>query len=323
MTRIILLTTAVSLLSACTASKDVTIRPIATTLAAGAHSADFRVAEANGQLRLGNVALALEGFRRALREDPASTTALVGMAGCYDLMGRRDLARLNYEKALALQPRDQAILAAFATSLGNAGATGQAAQLRREQAALNAGKPQVGQSLAESVMALDRVSASVLSAGGKPVWAPAAPPPERLIASRSGARLERTGVGEMMLVTSKAAHWAPLPILAATRVVTRAGARPLPAGPTPLRITILNAGSTEGAAARTRTRLRQLGWSTIAIANAARALDQSELSYPAALAKEGRRVARQLPVPVQVRQTETLDRIVLRLGRDVPASKRI
>ncbi|WP_426265763.1 LytR C-terminal domain-containing protein [Sphingomonas sp. LHG3443-2] len=319
MTRIILLTTAVSLLSACAANRDLTIRPIATTLAAGAHSADFRVAEANGQLRLGNVALALEGFRRALREDPASTAALVGMAGCYDLMGRRDLARLNYEKALALQPRDQAILAAFATSLGKAGAAGQAAQLRREQAALSTGKPQVGQSLAESVMALDRAGASVLSAEGKPVWAPAASPPERMMASRSGARLERTGVGEMMLVTSKAAHWTPLPILAATR----AGARPLAAAPTPLRITILNAGSAEGAAARTRTRLRQLGWSTIAIANAARALDQSELLYPAALAEEGRRLARQLPVPVQVRQTETLDRIVLRLGRDVPASKRI
>jgi hypothetical protein len=84
----------------------------------------------------------------------------------------------------------------------------------------------------------------------------------------------------------------------------------------PLRVTILNAGSAEGQAARTRSRLQQLGWKTIAIANAGRKLERTEMLYPASLEKDGRRLARQLQVPVHARRSDSVDRIVLRLGRD-------
>ena len=46
------------------------------------------VAEARGHLVLNNVALALEGFRKAQRDEPESTDALLGIATCYDRMGR-------------------------------------------------------------------------------------------------------------------------------------------------------------------------------------------------------------------------------------------
>ena len=40
------------------------------------------LAEATGQLALGNVGLALEGFRKALREQPNNAEAYAGIAKC-------------------------------------------------------------------------------------------------------------------------------------------------------------------------------------------------------------------------------------------------
>ena len=51
------------------------------------------LADAAAQLALGNVGLALEGFRKALREQPDSADAYAGIANCYEAMGRFDLAR--------------------------------------------------------------------------------------------------------------------------------------------------------------------------------------------------------------------------------------
>jgi hypothetical protein len=108
------------------------VRSIPTPLAQGAKPVPFRVAEARGQLALGNVALALEAFRKALREDPNSTDALAGIANCYDLMGRYDLSRRNYEAALALAPANVELLGAFAQSLQLQGEIVEAARVRDE-----------------------------------------------------------------------------------------------------------------------------------------------------------------------------------------------
>ena len=125
---------------ACTAclgeTGKVEVRSIAGGLKAGQQPVPFRIAEARGHLVLGNVALALEGFRKALRDDPASIDALTGIAFCYDEMGRYDLSRRNYEMALALAPRDPALLASFAESLDRQGRTAEATSVRREIAAL-------------------------------------------------------------------------------------------------------------------------------------------------------------------------------------------
>lgn len=91
-----------------------------------------RIAEARGQLGLGNVALALTSFRIAAREDPNSIDALAGIADCYDRMGRFDLSRRYYESALALAPADTQLLAAFAASLQLQGKSAEALSVREE-----------------------------------------------------------------------------------------------------------------------------------------------------------------------------------------------
>ncbi len=112
------------------------VRSSSNGLKQGREPVPFRIAEARGHLALGNVALALEGFRKAAREDPASVEALAGIAACYDRMGRFDLSRRHHEMALALAPADAGLLAAFAGSLDAQGLAAQAASVRREIAAV-------------------------------------------------------------------------------------------------------------------------------------------------------------------------------------------
>lgn len=108
------------------------IRSSPTPLAAGRQAVPFRIAEARGQFALGNVALALESFRLALREDPNSIDAMMGVAACYDRMARFDLSRRHYEAALAIAPGDPKLLTAFAGSLDLQGQTAEAASVRAE-----------------------------------------------------------------------------------------------------------------------------------------------------------------------------------------------
>ncbi|NJC06627.1 hypothetical protein GGQ97_002420 [Sphingomonas kaistensis] len=316
MKRFLAIASAMLALAGCSSGGTLTIRPSGNALAQGAHSALFRVNEARAHLALGNVALASEGFRRALRDDPGSVDALTGLAGCYDRMGRFDLSRLHYERALALRPRDGAILVAFAASLDRSGAREEAGRVRAELASQSRAPGLVATDLAELVAALDLDRSSALTEGGVLSWlAPAKQQLAALVQERkTGPRLERADLGEVILLTGRSPHWQPLPApkLARSAEVKRLAA--VGAGTT--RITILNAGTTEGLAARTRLKLRQLGWTGIAIANAAQALDRTELVYPAAMEREGKRLARQLRVSAQARQSDKVDRIVLRLGQD-------
>lgn len=308
-------------LAGCAATPSLTIRPASTGIAQGSHPASFRVAEAQAHLALGNVALAAEGFRKALRDDPTSVPALTGLASCYDRMGRFDLSRVHYERALAQRPSDAGILTAFAASLDRAGASQEAARLRKEAVARTASPGPGSLALAALVQALDEAKSAVLTVKGQVFRTAPVLAPDAVVAHaprRSGPRLERADLGEVRLVTARAPQWQPLARMAAAPARPKAiGAQPSPV----VRITILNAGTEEGVAARTRTRLQQLGWKTIAIANAGRQLDRSELHYPVSLQAQGKRLARQLPVRVRAVPSETVDRIVLRLGRDAGPPK--
>ncbi|MEO5972746.1 MAG: LytR C-terminal domain-containing protein [Sphingomicrobium sp.] len=108
------------------------IRSTPTPLSATVKPVPARIAEGYGNLRLGNVALALESFRKALREQPASSDAMAGLAACYDRMARFDLSRRYYESALALAPADTRLLNAFAASLESQGDAAGAAAVRAE-----------------------------------------------------------------------------------------------------------------------------------------------------------------------------------------------
>ena len=109
------------------------IRAIADPGAAARNATD-RIGHARGQLALGNVGLAIEGFRTALREQPDSVEAYAGLAACYEAMGRYDVARTNYEAALALAPDNAALLNSFAIMLDHQGLRQQAAAVRAEVA---------------------------------------------------------------------------------------------------------------------------------------------------------------------------------------------
>ncbi len=90
------------------------------------------LANARSMLALGNAGLALEGFRTLRITQPTNPDVYAGIAECYVAMGRYDLARTNYETALAYTPHDPALLAALARSLDNQGETERAAAVREE-----------------------------------------------------------------------------------------------------------------------------------------------------------------------------------------------
>jgi len=128
--------TAMLMLAAASCGQDgkLEIRPTPSPFASGAHAVSYRVAEAQAQFALGNVALALEGYRKALREDPASIDALSGLAACYDVMGRFDLSRRYHESALALAPAAAPLYTNLAASLDRQGNRAEAAAVRSEMA---------------------------------------------------------------------------------------------------------------------------------------------------------------------------------------------
>ena len=62
-------------------SGKLTIRSMPAPVSSVAKPVPLRVAEARGHLALGNVALALESYRKAVREQPDNVEALTGVAG--------------------------------------------------------------------------------------------------------------------------------------------------------------------------------------------------------------------------------------------------
>lgn len=171
---------AVLALAACGTQPGLQIRTTAAPLSAQQKPVPIRIAEARAQFALGNVALALESFRKAVREDPSSTDAMLGVAACYDRMGRFELSRRHYEMALAIAPRDPELLAALAASLDLQGEREEAAAVRREIAVRLAAAPTPAPVLvapAPKAAALVPVSpAPVAVAASAPIAAPAQRP---------------------------------------------------------------------------------------------------------------------------------------------------
>lgn len=113
----------------------VEIRPIADPGSKLRPGSD-RLADAKGQLALGNFGLALEGFRKVARDYPDNAEAFAGMAACYEAMRRYDLAEMKYQAALALAPHNATLLARLAGALDQQGKVDAAAEVRGEIAQL-------------------------------------------------------------------------------------------------------------------------------------------------------------------------------------------
>lgn len=283
------------------------VRAQAPALAEGQKGAAFRVAEARGYFELGSIGLATEGFRRALREDPASVDALNGLAACYDKLGRFDLSRSYYERALALAPGDARLYANLALSLQLQGKAAEAKAVRTEmtqrlQAASAVSVP-LAQPVAVAAEAAPTAAAEAIAVTlDRPEPATAAP------------RLERVTMAEVMLVTAPHARAAPTSV-ARTAAAQVPSLTPMPktalAAP---EIRLLNAARTHRLAADTRLQLRHHGWQRVAIGNADAPADRSAILYPERHRKVAQRLGRQLGIDLQ--QPSSGEVVVVRLGRD-------
>jgi hypothetical protein len=308
---ILLAAGAAHLLAACTehnAAVEIRARP--GSVSEVAKAVPLRIAEARGHLLLGNVALAIESYRKALRDDPQSPEALRGLAQCYERMGRHDLARRYYEQALAVAPDSPDLLSAFAASLELQGERTQADTVRSEILARRA-PAALAPALRPITSALlaELLNASPQLAGG--------PAPE---VATGGPRLERLSPGEVALVTREEPRWEAQTVHRTAQSTTLRFV-PLPAaagGPSVVRL--LNAARQPGLAATARALLAERGWSGILVGDAAKVRQASLILYPAAGRATAERLAAQFGFPMQRRAAG--DEILLLLGRDAVAALR-
>lgn len=126
-----LLVSCISLAGCATATKEVKVRALPDPAAALSRGGDLTTL-ARGELLIGNVGLALEGFRKAQRAYPSDAAPLAGIGDCYAAMGRFDIAQSSYEAALALAPHDRQMLLALAAIFDREGKVLSAAAARAE-----------------------------------------------------------------------------------------------------------------------------------------------------------------------------------------------
>src|SRR4249919_3104719 len=286
-------------------TSSVEVRSIKQPLAEGNQPANFRVAEGNAQFALGNIGLAIESYRKALREQPDSVPAMIGLASCYDRMGRTDLSRRNYEMALAVDPANTEIYSLFAQSLQAQGQRDEAARVKTELAA-RVVAPEAPREVPGSVPVLPPPPAqSVTVALAPPRSAPVAV--ERPVAS---LRLERLSLREVALVTNPELKWEARAVTrTATSTTIQFEHKPQS------QVTLLNAARVQGLAARTRAYLAIRGFASARIGDAPAVRRQSAILFTAADAPRAHRLAAQFGFELERRAGETGGLTIL-LGRD-------
>lgn len=298
-----LLTLAAVGVAACTAG-GIEVRPIKAPLAEGRQPVNFRVAEGNAQLALGNVGLAIEAYRKALREQPESVEAMVGLASCYDKMGRFDLSRRHFEMALAVAPANTELYSLFAQSLEAQGQADEAARVKAELAA-RVVAPEAPREVPGSVPVLPPPPApSVTVALAPPRPAPVA------VERPTPMRLERLSLREVALVTGSATRWEARTVTrTATTTTIRFEQKAQPA------VTLLNAARVQGLAARTKAYLASRGFGSARIGNAPAVRQRSAIIYTSADASRAARIAAQFGFALE-RQEGARQGVTILLGRD-------
>jgi tetratricopeptide (TPR) repeat protein len=293
-------------LTACSASPGkVEIRSVGQT---AARAGGDQIAYARGQLVLNNPGLAIEGFRKALREQPDSIDALTGLAAAYGAMGRYDLARRYYEASLAIAPQDPKLLRAFDAVRAYAAAPKTAAvvQATRTSIETSPATPTLAEPRPEAP--LPRPTVTIKLPAPRPVIAAAAPP-----------RLERISPGEVALVTTGKPLWRAQ-VVERTRLSTTVRWLPIRSAASEVPIRLLNAARRQGLAARTRQALFERGWQSrgIAIGDWRHVRANSVVFVPPAHAEAGEKLAAQFGF--RVRKLAKGNTIVVLLGRDASGS---
>jgi tetratricopeptide (TPR) repeat protein len=306
------------------------------------------LAQAKTLLALGNVGLALEGFRKTLRDQPSNAEAMAGIGACYVAMGRYDLAETNYEAALAQAPQDPKLLMALADSLEAQGKNPEAAMARTDALRITRASPpkmsppaSAAAAVAEPAPAavarladmldqnLDRKavpSSSVTvrlppARSAETVRTPppkaqqvASSPPTMATAQTAAPRLERLSTGEVALVTTARPIWQPQ---IASRARAKATLQWVPiqsAAAARTGIQVLNAARSGGLAARARTVLFDRGWRGVRIGDAPHVRASSIVYYPANRSALGRRLAAQFGIHMLLARES--GGLIVMLGRD-------
>jgi tetratricopeptide (TPR) repeat protein len=305
------------------------------------------LARAKALLALGSVGLALEGFRKTLRDQPTNAEAMAGIGACYAAMGRYDLAQTNYEAALAQAPQDTKLLMALADSLDAQGKNSEAATARADAVRTtgasppNMSPPESAAAAAEPAPAtVARLADIRVQTDGRlavpsssvTVRLPPARPAESVktrplkaeevtysvpAAQTAAPRLERLSTGEVALVTTGQPIWQP-----PSRTAPGATVRWVPvqsAAAAATGIQVLNAARSGGLAARARSVLSDRGWRGIKIGDAPQMRASSIVYYPADRSALGRRLAAQFGIHTLLAR-ETGGVVVL-LGRDAAGLK--
>ena len=288
------------------ATGEFNVRPTKSALAEGRLPSNARVAEGNGQLALGNVGLAIEAYRKALREQPDNVEAMMGLASCYERMGRADLSRRHYEMALAADPTNTEIYSHFAQSLDAQGQRDEAARVKTELAA-RVVAPEASREVPGSVPVLPPPPAqSVTVALAPPRSVPVAV--ER--PANAGMRLQRLSMREVALVTKPEPRWEAKTVTrTATATTIQFEKRLQPA------VTLLNAARVQGLAARTRAFLALRGFSGAKIGDAPAVRSQSIILYAPNDVLRAERLAAQFGFALQ-RQEGAKPGVTILLGRD-------
>ena len=317
------------LLTGCAAQPKFEIRKIADP-ATKIRENGGSLGEAHAMLALGNPGIALEAFRKVQRASPGAD-ALAGIAQCYQAMGRLDLARTNFEAALAYDPHSSAILTQLAAVLDRQG-NHEAAMAARADAA----RPQVAvmqaptasvtvplppATVADATSVTSPALAILAERGSITVALPPARPAAPRVDSRGLAaavgiseqptpRLERLSPGEVALVTTSAPLWAKLERPSASSM---AMIKPRELAPTKAKILVLNAARRHRLAASARAMLRTRGWRQIEIGDSDQVRARTLVLYPANQPAIGLRLAAQFGARAAVGRS---DRVVILLGRD-------
>jgi hypothetical protein len=164
-------------LASCSAGNGIKIRAAADPVVLSKGDA---ISVARAQLMLGNVGLALEGFRKALRDNPSDTVALAGIGDCYASMNRYDLAQSSYEQALALLPRDPSLLRGIARIFDQEGQHEKATLAQAEAAAAIAQQAPLQRPVIASIPAGRPVPLNTAAVGSVTVELPTATPAQRV-----------------------------------------------------------------------------------------------------------------------------------------------
>lgn len=305
----------------------------------GAHRIEIRSAEngysaVSGSLEKGRAlltqaqyGLAIDEFRKSLRDNPEQVGAVEGLALCYDLLGRYELSDRYYQQALALAPREERIYRNYAASLTRQGRQRDAANLvgdlRAMQAlavdpsAVDPSAVAVNQPSRAATVQDDRAAALRQGQDGtSPPSLSSQPVPE-------GPHIVRETLGEVRLVTLAVANTLPrAPGAVVAEPAPRAGpalAQRLPMSPARrvvLATRVVNAVGARGLATHFRNVLARGGWQGLERGDARFRLMRSRVLFPPERRDEAMRIVAALPAQFRAVPSSEVNRIIILVGRD-------